>query len=87
MRTISGHITDNTKLYDLGIELGVPPNRIDIIRTNNDRDITNAAFELLRYWQQMPEQLQDSQAQLKQKLKEALHEINIGRAVRDTFGL
>ena len=52
---IAKRLTDKTKIYDLGTELGVRKYRIDTLFRNNPGDITSVSREVLDLWLQRQE--------------------------------
>ena len=82
LQQVSLHITNDEQYRRLGVTLKVPSYKLQSIYTDYERHITDAGYWMLRHWQSMPQQCQDDEETLINKLKQALIDANMGQIVQ-----
>ncbi len=83
LEAVSEYITNEALLFDLGTRLDIATQKIESIRTDHITNITGASYELLKQWRELPEQLNNTVDELKDKLNDALIDMNMGRIAHD----
>ena len=79
---MSQYITNAEQYRRLGVTLKVPSYKLQSIYTDYERHITDAGYWMLRHWQSMPQQNQDDEETLLDKLRQALIDVNMGQIVQ-----
>ena len=69
MWKLSQEITDESTRQKLGLELGLSSNKIESIGTNNQKDITMAAYNMLQDWRKLTNNRKVACIKLKEALE------------------
>ena len=83
LQKLSIHITSEEQYRSLGIQLNMPLDVLDSIRRDNESHITDAVYWMLRHWQRLSSQREDSELEIHEKLQQALIAANMASVARN----
>ena len=72
LRRISAYMSNEDKIYDVGLNLDLKNHDIEAIRTDNSKSIQMSSYKVLQTWKKMDVENNVDGLQMKQKLIEAL---------------